>query len=70
MLWSAQAIWLEPHFTVTNLTGVPLQLAQLAADPAVCDPVRRRKRDVLRSLGSGSQQVCSCNDALRAVSSA
>jgi hypothetical protein len=56
-LWSAQAIWLEPHFTVTNLTGVPLQLAQLASDPAACDPARRRKRDVLRSLGSGSHQV-------------
>lgn len=56
-LWCAQAIWLEPHFTVTNLTGVPLQLAQLASDPAACDPARRRKRDVLRSLGSGSHQV-------------
>ncbi len=52
-----QAIWLEPHFTVTNLTGIPLQIAQLRREPAAAAAAKRRKRDLLRVHGSAASQV-------------
>ncbi len=47
-----QAVWLEPRFTVTNLTGLPLQLAQLAQSPTAA--AARRHRRGLNHLASMS----------------
>lgn len=56
-LW--QAIWLEPQFTVTNLTGIPLQIAQLNQPPA---QGHLRKRNILRGHSPASRQA---RDSLR-----
>jgi hypothetical protein len=39
--WCTQAMWVEPHFVVTNRTGVALQLAQMRPVGAVAGADRQ-----------------------------
>lgn len=54
-MWGArQAVRLEPRFTVTNLTGLPLQMAQLGRDAAMAENRQHRRLHSLTHHGSSS----------------